>query len=279
MNTSSSVSLCVVKIGGRPQSDSGLPDRVAAAWRARPGALVIVHGGGDEISALQRVFETTPRFVDGRRVTSEQDIETLRMALSGAANKRLVARLRAVGVPALGLSGEDAGLLMARPMDPGRFGEVGSPERVDVALLRHLLAGGVLPVLSPLAASSDQPGRALNVNGDDAAAAIAAATSADELLLVADVPGVLSGGAVVPTLSRREAEGLMADGTASGGMRAKIEAALAALDGGVSRVRIGDLTAIDHPHAGTTFTSRDTSDEQHQQPTNPSLATTDRSVA
>jgi acetylglutamate kinase len=248
----------VVKIGGRAQTDPALPGAIAAAWVAAPGSLVVVHGGGDEVSALQRALGATPMFVDGRRVTSPQDIELLRMALSGSANKRLVSALVSRGISAVGLSGEDAALLTAAPLDPEQLGCVGDPRRVNVALLRHLLDGGYLPVVSPLSRSEAVAvgSIALNVNGDDAAATLAAALEADELLLVADVPGVLVDGCVVPELTPVDAGQLIAGGTASGGMVAKLEAALAALASGVARVRIGDVSAIQDSTRGTVV-SRD----------------------
>jgi acetylglutamate kinase len=248
----------VVKIGGRAQSDAALPTALAAAWEAAPGSLVVVHGGGDEMTALQRALGTTPTFVDGRRVTGAVDIELLRMALSGSANKRLVSALVSQGVPAVGLSGEDAALLTAAPLQPDRLGCVGDPRQVNVALLRHLLDGGYLPVISPLSRSEAAGAEsvALNVNGDDAAATLAAALEADELLLVADVAGVLVDGCIVPELAPVGAGQLIANGAASGGMVAKLEAALAALASGVARVRIGDVSAIHDPTRGTVV-SRD----------------------
>jgi len=249
----------VIKVGGRVQQDPALAAALAAAWRARRaagGALVVVHGGGDEVSALQRMMGVEPAFVAGRRVTSPSDIETLRMALSGSANKRLVARLVAAGVPALGLSGEDGALLAARRNQPA-LGAVGAPAAVDVALLAHLVAGGYLPVLSPLSADVDAgDGSALNVNGDDAASAIAAALGAEELLLVADVPGVLLGGEPATILDAAAAHRAIASGDARGGMAAKLEAALAAILAGVGRVRIGDLAAIGDASRGTAIVAR-----------------------
>jgi acetylglutamate kinase len=241
----------VIKIGGRAQTDPSLAGALAAAWAAAPGTLVVVHGGGDEVSALQRAFGAQPAFVGGRRVTSAQDIELLRMALSGSANKRLVSALVARGVSALGLSGEDAALLTAAPLDAETLGCVGDPRRANVALLRHLLDGGYLPVVSPLSRGTAPDAPALNVNGDDAAAVIAAALEADELLLVADVPGVLVDGHTVPRLAPADAGDLIANGAASGGMVAKLEAALAALAGGVAHVRIGDVAAIHDTTRGT----------------------------
>jgi acetylglutamate kinase len=180
------------------------------------------------------------------------------MALSGTANKRLVASLVNRGVRAIGLSGEDASLLSAVPLDAQQYGHVGKPHRTNVELLWHLLDGGFLPVISPVSrnacadiAGEEVLGPALNVNGDDAASAIAVALAADELLLVADVPGVMSDGALVPRLSHAGARDLIARGVAGGGMRAKLEAALAAVEGGVARVRISDLAAIDDLDRGT----------------------------
>lgn len=266
----SAAGLVVVKVGGRVQSDPALPGALAEAWtsrRAVGGALVVVHGGGDEVTALQHALGAVATFVGGRRVTSPRDIDTLRMALSGAANKRLVASLVALGVPAVGLSGEDAALLAARRNAPA-LGEVGAPAAVNVALVRHLLGGGYLPVLSPLARDADggtAPG-ALNVNGDDAAAAIAAALGADELLLVADVAGVRGAdGETIAALDPAAARDAIAAGVAAGGMAAKLEAALAACDAGVHRVRVGDLRMIADPARGTAVVGGAGQQQHHPQ--------------
>ncbi len=245
----------VVKLGGRTQDDPGLAPALAGVWRATGGRLVVVHGGGDAVSALQRARGVTPAFVGGRRVTGAGDLDDLRMALSGLANKRLVAALQAAGVPAVGLSGEDGRLVAAAPTADARLGFVGElgrgDARVDAALLRLLLGAGYCPVVSPVSASAAGPGVALNVNGDDAAAAVAAALGAAELFFMADVPGVLAGGRALGTLDAQAARSLVADGTAAGGMGAKLEAALAALAAGVGRVRVGDLAALADPARGT----------------------------
>jgi len=242
----------VVKVGGRPQSDPRLAGIVASCWSKAAGSVVLVHGGGDEVSALQSALGGASTFVEGRRVTTAKDIELVRMALSGSANKRLVATLVECGIEAVGLSGEDAGLISAAPMDALRLGYVGVPRTVNVAFLKHLLSGGYMPVISPVSRdASGTLGAALNVNGDDAAAAIAAALGAAELLLVADVPGVMRDGAVIPSLTPDAARALIADGIAAGGMQAKLQAALNALAGGVPQVRISDLVAIDDPVRGT----------------------------
>ena len=245
----------VVKVGGRVQDDPTLPDALARAWRAAPGAMCVVHGGGDAVSALQRAMGVEPRFVAGRRVTSAPDLELVRMAVSGAANKQLVARLVDAGVPALGLSGEDAGLLGARAIDAERFGHVGAVEVVQHVFLRHLLAGGLMPVLSPLARDLDGTnGSPLNVNADDAAAAVAVALEASELLLVSDVDGVLLDGAPVRALDADRAMSAIASGSAHGGMAAKIEAALRALEAGVTVVRIGGMGMLSGASPGTVLT-------------------------
>lgn len=242
----------VIKIGGRPQSDPRLADAIAAGWRRNEDGLVLVHGGGDEVTTLQAALGEPSTFVDGRRVTSARDIDLVRMVLSGSANKRLVALLVGSGIEAVGLSGEDAALIGASPVDPDRLGYVGIPKTVNVAFLRHLLSGGYLPVVSPVSRDgSDGRSGALNVNGDDAAAAIAIAMGAAELLLVADVPGVLCDGKVIPALTPDDARSLIAHGTAIGGMRAKLEAGLRAIEGGVLCVRISDLAAIADRGRGT----------------------------
>lgn len=241
----------VIKIGGRPQADPSLPGLIAEAWDAVAGA-VVVHGGGDEISALQKMLGATAQFVDGKRVTSAQDVDIVRMALSGIANKRLVSALVHEGVRAVGISGEDASLIAATPIDPTRMGHVGVPQRINGSLLLHLIDGGYLPVVSPVSRNVGlELGAALNVNADDAAAAIAIAIEADDLALVSDVPGVLVDGKPLDRLNCEGARRLMKGGSATGGMHAKLIAAIAAVEGGVARVRITDLGGIKDRTRGT----------------------------
>lgn len=246
----------VLKIGGRPQADPSLASFIAETWDALSGAMVLVHGGGDDVTALQSQLGITPQFLDGRRVTSAQDLELVRMALSGTANKRLVSSLVREGVRAVGISGEDASLIAATPVDSGRMGHVGAPQRINSSLLLHLLDGGYLPVVSPVSRNiGHELGPALNVNADDAAAAIAIAIEAEELVIVSDVPGVLVDDAPADTLTIAEAKSLMHDGRAIGGMHAKLLAAIAALEGGVPRVRITDLSGIKDRDRGTVIQS------------------------
>jgi acetylglutamate kinase len=238
----------VVKLGGRAQADPALPAALASVWQATGGQLVIVHGGGDQVSTWQRLRGDEPVFVGGRRVTHAKDIELIRMVLSGSVNKTLVGALRVAGVNAVGLSGEDGAMLRAAPVDPAQFGRVGAPADIDARLLRTLLDGGWCPVLSPVGVSTDTSDPdALNVNGDDAAAAIAVAMHADELFFLADVPAVLDADkAPIATIARDECQSYIDRGIAVGGMAAKLEAAGVAIDGGVSVVRIGDRDALVH---------------------------------
>ncbi len=241
----------VFKFGGRAQGDAALPAAISAA--AGSARVVVVHGGGDEVSAMQRRLGLEPQFVGGRRVTSDADLEVVRMLLSGSVNKRLVAQLLSAGARAVGLSGEDGGLITARVTD-ATFGRVGRDVSADPRLLEDLLQRGWLPVVSPLARDRESPdGLGLNVNGDDAATAIAVAMQADELCFVADVEGVLEQGARIPTLDRARITELAARGVVQGGMLAKLEAALAAIDAGVGAVRIGTLDLLRDPQAGTTI--------------------------
>jgi len=246
----------VAKIGGRAQADPRFTTILRSAWNAGPGGLCVVHGGGDEISGMQRALGKKAAFVGGRRVTSEGDLDLLRMVLSGLVNKRLVNVLVAAGLPAVGISGEDGGLIGAEVIDAASLGFAGQPVSVRTDLLRTLLGAGYLPMISPVGYNTTGTiGGALNVNGDDAAAAIAAALEADELLLIADVEGVLDGeGEIVSSLSVEAARRLAASGVAAGGMAAKLEAAEAALTAGVARVRVCDLAGLGDAERGTIIT-------------------------
>ena len=243
-----------MKIGGRAQGDPALIRLLADV--ARTGdELVVVHGGGDEVSALQRRLGSEPTFIGGRRVTTEADMEVVRMVLSGTVNKRLVRQLIDEGVSAVGISGEDGGLLPAQVLDNGALGSVGEPLAANVRPIEALLAAGLVPVVSPLGRHVDT-GEGLNINGDDAAAAIAGALRAEELLLIADVPGVLdSSGALVPMISIDAVDELIASGVAQGGMSAKLQAARRALAAGVGAVRISDVNALMNPGVGTRLTT------------------------
>jgi acetylglutamate kinase len=246
----------VIKIGGRAQNDARLANLVHQAWSRSRGEICLVHGGGDDISAMQRALGRQAVFVGGRRVTGQGDLELLRMVLSGIVNKRLVNTLVAAGIPAVGLSGEDGALIGAEMIDAASLGFAGRPVGINAGLLRTLTAAGYLPVISPVGYDvTSGSGGVLNVNGDDAAAAIAIALKADELLMIADIDGVRDeNGETISTLSCEMARELVANGTAGGGMAAKLEAAEAALSAGVARVRVSDLDALGDGTRGTFIT-------------------------
>lgn len=246
--------ITVIKLGGRVQSDPALIDTIKKRWMKDP-ALCIVHGGGDEVSNFQRQLGREPAFVNGRRITAPEDLEIIRMVLSGSANKRLVSSLCAADVPAAGISGEDGSMLLAKAIDKERFGRAGKPVSVNTHLLSTLLDAGFLPVISPVGIDADEGGEAINVNGDDAAAAIAAALGA-ELLMIADVAGVLDANReVLVDLDQQKTDALVADGTVNSGMFAKLEAGFAALSKGASGVRIAALAGINEPGSGTSLSS------------------------
>lgn len=247
----------VVKVGGRIQADPRLVAEIARAWVSAPGTLCVVHGGGDEISKTQRRLGLEPKMSNGRRITTADDLTVVRMVLSGLSNKRIVSALIRAGVAAVGISGEDGGLLCAEPRDVSTFGFVGKTPEVKAGILHTLLNDAVLPVISPVSGCSDASlSDALNVNGDDAAAAIAAALNADELLFISDVAAVRgSAGSAMQELDLDGAQDLITSGAAEGGMAAKLEAARAAIEGGVAKVRIGSVEMLADHDAGTTIRS------------------------
>lgn len=213
-----------------------------------PGRVVVVHGGGPEISAWQERCGIAVEWRDGLRVTTREGLRVTAMVLSGWVNKRIVAALLAAGVDAVGISGEDGGLLVAERKDGGVLGEVGTVRAVRTELLQRLLGADLVPVVSPI--SRGPGGEPLNVNADEAAAVVAQAMAAERLLLVSDVPGLLVEGRVVREVTPAEARALIGCGVAAAGMRVKLGGAVAAAEAGVE-VRIGDGSILSDLHAGT----------------------------
>jgi len=240
----------VVKLGG---NELDRPAWLAACARAlvRLDPVVVVHGGGRAVSALSRRLGLPVEKRDGRRVTSPEVAEVVELVMGGPVNRQVVTALRAAGLDAVGLSGVDGGLLTARPI-PGELGHVGEIAQVRVALLESFLLAGLTPVIAPMAPeASGAEGTPLNVNADDAAAAVAGALRAAELLFVSDVSGVEVDGAIRPALEAGDVETLVELGMATDGMAAKLRAASAALRAGARAVRIGDLHLLDDAGAGT----------------------------
>src|SRR5438094_830203 len=201
------------------------------------------------VSTLSRRLALPVEKQDGLRVTTPAVAEAVEMVLAGPANRLVVAALRAAGLDAIGLSGVDGGLLTARPA-PGGLGHVGEIAGVRASLLESLLLAGLTPVIAPMA-PGPEGGLPLNVNADEAAAAVAAAVHAAELLFLSDVPGVQVDGAVQPALDAGDVETLIELGAATDGMTVKLRAAVAALRAGARAARIGDVHMLGHPSAGT----------------------------
>ncbi|CAN5682643.1 acetylglutamate kinase [soil metagenome] len=239
----------VVKIGGSALADAGWLTAFASAAASSRAPLVVVHGGGPDITALSDRLGIEVRWHEGRRVTPPAALDVASMVLTGRVNKRIVTALLAAGVDAIGLSGIDGGLLRADVMEGGVLGRVGRVTAVRAGLLRGLLAGGHTVVISPISLGSD--GDALNVNADDAAAAVAAALNATELVFLTDVPGVQDAAGLRQLLDPVEAAGLVQTGVAWGGMGVKLSAGVKALDCGVPAVRIGDASVLYDVAAGT----------------------------
>jgi acetylglutamate kinase len=243
------VNVRVVKIGGAALSDGAWLEAFAAAASESRVPLVIVHGGGPDISALSERLGVEVRWREGRRVTPPEALDVASMVLTGRVNKRIVGALLSAGVDAIGLSGIDGGLLRAVVAEGGALGRVGRVSSVRSALLRTLIAEGHTVVISPISLGSD--GEPLNVNADDAAAAVAGALNATELVFLTDVPGVRDAAGIRRWLDAGEAECLVESGVAFGGMGVKLSAGVRALHSGVPAVRIGDASVLYDVAAGT----------------------------
>jgi acetylglutamate kinase len=238
----------VLKIGGNELSDPGftalLGDSVVHLQQETDSPLVIVHGGGRAIAGLQAQLGLETVKVDGLRVTDLESLNVAQMVLSGQSNKIVVKALLAAGVDALGLSGVDGGLLRCRKKEhpTADLGYVGEIVDVRRQLLERLVNLGVTIALSPISLGMD--GLTYNVNADEAASAVALACRAEELIFVSNVPGVLSAGELIPSMTAGEVEMNIDQGIISGGMIPKVRSALQAVQSGVSKVRIVNLSGL-----------------------------------
>jgi acetylglutamate kinase len=230
----------LIKIGGRAfDGEEGFRE-LAQGIKETPGAeVVIVHGGGAEISQALKAAGRETVFVDGMRVTQAADVTIVESVLSGAINERIAGWLSKNGVCCRRMSGKTQGLLIAEPLlarGGKSMGFVGRIVKVNAAVALDALAKKEVPVVSPI--SGDTQGQSYNVNADSAAAALAAAAHCSDLVFITDVPGVMVGEKTLERLTVAEAKGLIADGTISGGMVAKMESVFEALDGDVPRVHV-----------------------------------------
>lgn len=230
----------VIKISGHYLDDEMLLRQFARRVARADERVVIVHGGGAEITQLQQKLGITPRYVDGLRVTDAESLALVEMALCGTVNKRLVRHLLAAGVDAQGLAGVDRGLVRARQMqhDQVDMGFTGTVVSVRAQILCDLFALGVTPVIAPVSLGETSN---FNLNADPVAGAIAAALGAETVVYISNVAGVKAQGEIVQKLTRRGAEGLIASGVISGGMIPKVRSALDVLSSGARRAVITDL--------------------------------------
>lgn len=200
---------------------------------------VIVHGGGPKITKMLGDLKIAAHFVDGLRVTDEKTLEVVEMVLSGSINKEIVKNINDMGGKAIGLSGKDGRLLVAKKVKGKDVGLVGEVVDVDIAIIKDINRHGYIPVIAPLADGVD--GKSYNVNADNAAGSIAKALSAEKLVLLTDVEGVLDKeNNLISSLKRSDIEVLIKNKTVSGGMIPKVSCCLDALQGGVQETHIID---------------------------------------
>ncbi|HTC36813.1 MAG TPA: acetylglutamate kinase [Bryobacteraceae bacterium] len=229
----------LIKLGGTlldaPESRRQIADQIARAFRDGLEA-VVVHGGGKQMTRYLADRGVESRFVNGLRVTTPDVLDAVLKVLAGSVNQELVAALVASGASAVGLSGMDALLTEARAISD-ELGLVGKPVRSDPRLLHTLMEFKYLPVIACVA--GDRQGRFYNVNADQMAVSVASALGVDKLLFLTDVDGVRGpDNQILPTLNLDQCRQLIDDGIATGGMRAKLDAAAEALDAGIDEVVI-----------------------------------------
>jgi acetylglutamate kinase len=234
----------VVKYGGNAMVDPDLGRNVAddvVLLRAVGLRPVVVHGGGPQISALMARLGKEPEFRDGLRVTDAETVDIARMVLVGKVNRDIVAAINVHGPLAVGLSGEDAGLILAGARNPD-LGYVGDVMAVNPTILHQLLAEDLIPVVSTI--GSDAVGQAYNINADTVAGALAEALGAEKAVFLTDVAGLLADvddpASLISAITAGELSAMIGDGRLSGGMIPKVAAALHAVEHGVGSAHLLD---------------------------------------
>jgi len=229
----------LIKIGGRAFEDErGFRELAEAILSAKKVEVIIVHGGGAEISQALKDAGRQTEFIDGIRVTRAEDIKIVEAVLSGTVNQRISSWLENNGVASMRLSGKSRRLFVVEPLTRNgqNLGFVGKIKQVNPAVAIDAIRSGKVPVISPI--SANEQGESYNVNADSAAAALAAAAHCTDLVFITDVPGVLIEKQTRSSLSIKEAQTLIAENVIAGGMVAKMESAFEALDQNVPRVHI-----------------------------------------
>jgi acetylglutamate kinase len=233
----------VIKYGGAAMVDEDLKETFAqdVTLLKKIGVrMVIVHGGGKDITDLAGKIGLESRFVKGQRYTDAAMMGVVQMVLGGKTNQDIVARINQHDGGAVGLSGVDNGLFLVRRHTDGGadLGFVGEVVRVNTKFLETLFTQDIMPVIAPIGV--DAEGQVYNINADTAAGSLAAALQAEKLVYLSDVPGVMANDDLVPSLDRSRAAALVDSGTISSGMLPKIRSAFSALDAGVNKVHIID---------------------------------------
>ena len=231
----------VIKFGGNAMGSKDLTNAFAkdiVLLRQCGLRPVVVHGGGPQIGSMLKRLDIKTEFKDGLRVSDMETVGVAEMVLSGAINKSIVSAINQAGGKAVGLSGRDARLITAKAVDK-KLGFTGEPVATDVSLINTLASDEFIPVISPISAGKD--GKAYNINADTAAGVIAGALGAARLILLTDIEGVMDGeGHLLTDLSHKDAQKLMDDGVATGGMIPKLGTAIEAVKSGVEAVVILD---------------------------------------
>jgi acetylglutamate kinase len=234
----------VIKYGGHAMNDPNLADLFATdvvLMRLVGMNPVVVHGGGPQITDLMRRLGKEPEFVDGRRVTDAETVDIVRMTLVGKVNREIVASVNRHGSYAVGLSGEDAGLIRVDQRDP-RLGYVGDVRKIDPTIVFRLLREELIPVIATVGVDDD--GNAYNVNADTVAGAMAEALDAEKLVYLTDVAGVYSEwpdeSSLISRIDVAGMEQLIAEGKVSEGMIPKLESCVSALRQGVRSAHVLD---------------------------------------
>lgn len=242
--------IVVVKYGGNAMINEEIKRSVMGdlvLLRLIGVQVVLVHGGGPEISGLLKRIGKESRFIDGLRVTDAETMDVVQMVLSGKVNKGLVSLLQSLGGKAIGLSGMDGGMIAAKQLDE-RLGFVGEITAVHPQPILDVLGDGYIPVISSIGVGAE--GESYNINADTAAARIAAALNAECLISMTDIAGVLRDkndpASLIPYIGVSEAPQLMRDGVICGGMIPKIECCIEAIRRGVKKVFVLNGTV---PHA------------------------------
>jgi acetylglutamate kinase len=259
--------IIVIKYGGSAMLNEQLKDSVMrdVVLLSLIGVkVVLVHGGGPEITEMLKLIGKESKFVDGLRVTDKETVDVVQMVLAGKINKSLVNLIQNKDGKAIGLSGVDGHMIKARMKDE-RLGYVGEITRINTAPIMDVIEKGYIPVISTI--GCDNEGNVYNINADTAAAELAASLKAESLFLMTDISGILRDkedeSTLIPVITYQQAFTLKAEGIISGGMIPKVDCCISALEGGVKKAFIIDgriphallIETLTDEGIGTMFTS------------------------